>query len=165
MRAGESDRFEVGERYPNQFGSESFARGGREVDRLGDLKTRDAAAFFREQFAARRAGAIEAGVFGRGQLVDVAEAFRVTRGAVQKQRAIAFAPNACDGDLLDLPGREPRKRLRSTASGCRAVSANRTGEAERLLTEADGRPEFHHRLVVIARRGGAGDERIGEERE
>jgi hypothetical protein len=117
MRAGEGDGFELGEWHPNQFGLESLLRRGRgrDVNRLGDLKTRDAATLFREQCAPARTCVINAGVFRQ-------------RESVQQQRAVAFAPNASDGALLHRFGREPRVGFGLAALARRAIPTNRAGE-------------------------------------
>ena len=54
------------------------------MDRFGDLKPRDAAAFLGEQLSADRRRRGEAGLFVARQLMDVTEALRIRRSLVEE---------------------------------------------------------------------------------
>lgn len=152
MRAGEGDFVELRERDPDELGGEFRAGRADGVDRFGDLESRDAAAFRREEIGRLKCGGGEAEVLGGGKLVEVGEATGGGGGAMKEKGAVAFAPDAGDGALFDEFGREARIVFRVAALAGGAKRADGAREAERFLAEADGGAEFHHRLVVIAGR-------------
>ena len=84
--------------------------------------------------------------------------------AAEQQAAAVFAPDARDSTLLNLLRLQAREFFRRPRRASGAESGDRADETLRIRARAQGRAEFHHRLVVFARVA-PNDERVGERRE
>jgi ribonuclease HIII len=80
--------------------------------------------------------------------MQAGESFCLGVSQAQKQPAPMLAPDAGHGFFLDPLGPEPWKVLRVAAGPSRTKFRHGADEALRLLAQADGGAEFHHRLVV-----------------
>ena len=122
------------------------------MNRLGDGVAGDAAAARGETGGAAYGVAPERHVLRGREFVHVRESPRRCRRAVEEEGTVAHAPHARDFLLLNHLGRESRVGFRIPGRRGPTEAAHRAGQAEGFLAMADGRAEFHHRLIVVAGR-------------